>query len=457
LTLVFSTDRMSFCFYLGSCLTSNSESDPLLRSISPQYSSRFRMHFPNSNEPVHSSNRGRRKESYAKTTGDRTQNLDAEQVREKETAIHQKKLEKENTSGEGTVKETNVATFSVDEDGNKVINEYVIIKSIGRGSSSKVKLCINTQDNELYAMKIVYRPNFLHSRTGRLSSNTLSHSQQHIPLEKTHSYKLREISILKRLHHPNIVALKQVIDDPSLHSIYMIFEYMELGPVMVMNSNSNKNQQKNEVENVNEAEINEDELAKERALEINIARKYFCDILNGLEYVHGKGIIHGDIKPENLLVSTIGVAKLSDFGSAHVLIQAEGGHEDDDIQQESAQNQFYSNIGGTPAFICPELCSGYGLGEVRADFSRDIWALGATLYCLVVGRIPFVADNVLAMYEQIRNDPVEFPFSVDAGCEDVIRGMLHKDPAKRLTLKQIRQHPWVLEDQGKTFSELIET
>ena len=97
---------------------------------------------------------------------------------------------------------------------------------------------------------------------------------------------------------------------------------------------------------------------------------------------------------------------------------------------------------GTPAFYSPELCSA---GSVPRGRPSDVWALGVSLYCFVFGKVPFVGEHLMHLYETIRTSPLEFP---EAGCSeelrDLLQAMMEKEPQRRITVPQIKQHPWFL-------------
>jgi serine/threonine protein kinase len=101
--------------------------------------------------------------------------------------------------------------------GRKLINQYEVIEEIGRGVHGKVKLARNLNTNERVAIKIIQR----YSKKRRLGKVTVS------PEDKTK----REIAILKKIRHPNVVGLLEVIDDPELKKIYMVLEHVEFGEV----------------------------------------------------------------------------------------------------------------------------------------------------------------------------------------------------------------------------------
>jgi hypothetical protein len=146
------------------------------------------------------------------------------------------------------------------ESGSRVINKYIVEKEIGRGSFGDVYLCTDQETKGQYAMKTINRPSA--TAWNEEAANTIR----------------QEIAVMKRLNHPNIVALREVIDDVNSRKIYLVQEYMEGGALMP------------------DAESCD-------TLDISIARKYFRDIVRGVSYLHSEGIIHRDIKPQNMLLN----------------------------------------------------------------------------------------------------------------------------------------------------------
>ncbi|KAG0365213.1 hypothetical protein BGZ54_006754 [Gamsiella multidivaricata] len=162
--------------------------------------------------------------------------------------------------------------------GNKMINKYMVVRELGRGVHGKVKLCRDTITNEFCAIKIVDK-----TTRRRLGRSQISNEQK----------IRREIAIMKKCIHPNVVRLIEVIDDPTARKIYLVLEYMEGGEVRWKDSEDKP------------------------ILSLPDARSIFRDIVLGLEYLHMQGIIHRDIKPANLLLSVEGTVKISDFGVSH--------------------------------------------------------------------------------------------------------------------------------------------
>uniref|UniRef100_A0AAY5EAA4 Protein kinase domain-containing protein n=1 Tax=Electrophorus electricus TaxID=8005 RepID=A0AAY5EAA4_ELEEL len=212
------------------------------------------------------------------------------------------------------------------------------------------------------------------------------------PLERVY----QEIAILKKLDHPNVVKLVEVLDDPSEDHLYMGKQVMEVPT---------------------DKPLNEDQ-----------SRFYFQDLLRGIEYLHYQKIIHRDIKPSNLLVGEDGHIKIADFGVSN--------------QFEGADALLTSTV-GTPAFLAPET-----LSETRKNFSGkalDVWAMGVTLYCFVFGVCPFMDERILSLHQKIKTQPVELPEQADVSddLKDLLFKMLNKNPETRITVPQIKVHPWV--------------
>uniref|UniRef100_A0A8B9GE45 Calcium/calmodulin dependent protein kinase kinase 1 n=1 Tax=Amazona collaria TaxID=241587 RepID=A0A8B9GE45_9PSIT len=158
------------------------------------------------------------------------------------------------------------------------------------------------------------------------------------------------------------------------------------------------------------------------------ARLYFRDIVLGIEYLHYQKIIHRDIKPSNLLLGDDGHVKIADFGVSN---QFEG----NDAQ--------LSSTAGTPAFMAPEAIS--DTGKSFSGKALDVWAMGITLYCFVYGKCPFIDEYILGLHNRIKNKPVEFPeeAQISEELKELILRMLDKNPETRITVPEIKVHPWL--------------
>lgn len=213
-----------------------------------------------------------------------------------------------------------------------------------------------------------------------------------------------EIAIMKKLNHPNVVSLIEVLDDPDEDSLYMVMEMCKKGVVMHVGLDQT-------------AEPYEEEQC----------RLWLRDMILGLEYLHAQGIIHRDIKPDNCLITDDDTLKFVDFGVSEM------------FEKDSDMNTAKS--AGSPAFMPPELCVAKH-GEVSGR-ACDIWSMGVTLYCLRYGRIPFEKTGMLDLYESIKHDNIDLGSKCDEDFEDLITQLLEKDPDKRIKIEKLREHPWV--------------
>ncbi|CAN6695715.1 unnamed protein product [Malus baccata var. baccata] len=288
------------------------------------------------------------------------------------------------------VKETRKVVRTEDENGNKMVNDYVRECKIGAGSYGKVVLYRSLVDGQHYAIKAFHKSHLLKLRVA--------------PSETAMTDVLREVLIMKMLHHPNIVNLVEVIDDPEIDHFYMVLEYVEGKWVY-------------------------DGSGPPGGIGEHTARKYLRDIVSGLMYLHAHNIVHGDIKPDNLLVSRDGTVKIGDFSVSQVF-------EDDHDELRRSP--------GTPVFTAPECC----LGLTYRGRAADTWAVGVTLYCMVFGQYPFLGDTLQDTYDKIVNNPLVLPDDMNPLLKDLLEGLLCKDPNMRLTLEAVAEHTWVIGDDG---------
>jgi serine/threonine protein kinase len=150
----------------------------------------------------------------------------------------------------------------------------------------------------------------------------------------------------------------------------------------------------------------------------NLALHITYQIANALAYAHGRGLVHRDVKPDNILVGTDRTAKLLDLGLVRDLMD---GH------SESGGNRLKLIIIGTPDYAAPE--------QIRDPSSAvpasDVWALGATLFSLLTGKKPFTGTTFLDLLIGAATDPLEFPDEVPADCRPLIEWMMEKDQDDR--------------------------
>uniref|UniRef100_H3DFN7 calcium/calmodulin-dependent protein kinase n=1 Tax=Tetraodon nigroviridis TaxID=99883 RepID=H3DFN7_TETNG len=289
------------------------------------------------------------------------------------------------------------------------LNQYKMNKEIGKGSYGVVRLAYNEDSEQYYAMKVVSKKKLMKQfgflrRPPSQGSNPPQEpfSKATLPLEKVY----REIAILKKLDHHNVVKLVEVLDDPDEDGLHMAFELMPKGMSSAV------------------MEVPTDHPFTEEQ-----ARFYFRDLVLGIEYLHYQKIIHRDIKPSNLLLGDDGHVKIADFG----------------VSEFEGADDLLSCTAGTPAFMAPEM-----INEEAQGFSGkalDVWAMGVTLYCFVFGRCPFYDEYVLSLHNKIKNKDVEFPETpvITEDLKELIERMLDKNPETRITVPEIKLHPWVTE------------
>ncbi|XP_010718413.1 calcium/calmodulin-dependent protein kinase kinase 2 isoform X2 [Meleagris gallopavo] len=280
------------------------------------------------------------------------------------------------------------------------LNQYKLKDEIGKGSYGVVKLAYNEDDNTYYAMKVLSKKKLMRQagfprRPPPRGAKGASEGclQPRGAIEQVY----QEIAILKKLDHPNVVKLVEVLDDPSEDHLYMVFELVKQGPVM--------------------------EIPTLKPLSEDQARFYFQDLIKGIEYLHYQKIIHRDIKPSNLLVGEDGHVKIADFGVSNEFKGADA---------------LLTNTVGTPAFMAPET-----LSETRKIFSGkalDVWAMGITLYCFVFGQCPFMDERILSLHNKIKTQTLEFPDQPEVTdfLKDLIMRMLDKNPESRISVPEIK-------------------
>jgi len=159
------------------------------------------------------------------------------------------------------------------------------------------------------------------------------------------------------------------------------------------------------------------------------ARKFMRQIVSALEYCHALLIIHRDLKPENLLLDDGYNIKISDFGLSNIM----------------EPGKRFNTFCGSLHYACPEILR----GEEYVGPGVDIWSIGVILYCLVVGRQPWDAENAEGLIHAILEDGLEVPSGLSDDCVDLLLQMLRVSEYDRIPIAKIRTHPWILEGYGE--------
>ena len=210
----------------------------------------------------------------------------------------------------------------------------------------------------------------------------------------------REIQVLKILRHPNLVHLYSVIEKDD--KIYLIMEY------------------NNGIELF-------DYIVKKKKLQEKEAFIFYQQIISGIEYLHKVKYIHRDIKPENILIKP-DTKKLIivDFGLSNKF--------------NNPKKNLFKSACGSPSYAAPEMLN----GEKYRGPPVDIWSSGVVLYAMLCGYLPFEDENNNndELYDKICKGKFDIPNHVSEKAKDLINKILVTDPNKRLTISQIKNHPW---------------
>ncbi|XP_027351423.1 SNF1-related protein kinase catalytic subunit alpha KIN10-like [Abrus precatorius] len=205
----------------------------------------------------------------------------------------------------------------------------------------------------------------------------------------------REIEVLRLLIHPQIIQLYEVIETPS--DIYLVMEYVESGELF-------------------------DYVAEKGRLQEDEARNIFQQIISGVEHCHRNMVTHRDIRPEKLLLDSECNVKIIGFGWSSIMRDA----------------HFLKTICGSCNYAAPEVIS----GKLYAGPEIDVWSCGVILYFLLCGTLPFYDENIPNLFKKIKGGIYTLPCHLSLGARDLIPRMLEVDQVKRMTIPQLRQHPW---------------
>ncbi|XP_061718055.1 serine/threonine-protein kinase SIK2 isoform X1 [Cydia pomonella] len=252
---------------------------------------------------------------------------------------------------------------------------YDIERTIGKGNFAVVKLARHRITKTEVAIKIIDK--------SQLDASNL---------QKVY----REVDIMKRLDHPHIIKLYQVMETKNM--IYIVSEYASKGEIF-------------------------DYIARYGRMAEQAARRKFWQILSAVEYCHERRIVHRDLKAENLLLDANMNIKIADFGFSNYY----------------ATGELLATWCGSPPYAAPEVFEGkrYTGPEI------DIWSLGVVLYVLVCGALPFDGSTLQSLRDRVLSGRFRIPYFMSQDCESLIRKMLVLEPMKRYTIEQIKKHRWM--------------
>ncbi|KAH7158111.1 hypothetical protein B0J13DRAFT_650909 [Dactylonectria estremocensis] len=280
------------------------------------------------------------------------------------------------------------------------IGPWQLGKTLGKGSSARVRLCRHNLTNQLAAVKIVNRRMAYLVQDSSLAA--LSKWDNSLPTQIDGEIRVpmaieREVAILKLIEHPNIMKLYDIWENRS--EVYLILEYIDQGDLFTF-------------------------INMRGRLSEEVSIFFFRQIISAITYCHSFNICHRDLKPENILISADLQIKIADFGMAAL-------HQTDTHQLATAC--------GSPHYAAPELLKNR---QYRGD-RADIWSLGVILYAMLSATLPFDDPDLRVMMSRTKRGQYQMPDFLSPEAEDLIRRMLQVNPDRRITLKEIWRHPVV--------------
>ena len=256
------------------------------------------------------------------------------------------------------------------------ISDFDIKKELGSGAFGHVYLVIHKQTNAQYAIKAIDKRNKMN-------------------VEESPYFK-REIEVMYKVHHPNVVKLYGHFEDNNY--CYFLMEYISKGNLYSLIPKDNK-----------------------KRINPKVVATIMKDIISAVYYLHNMNppIIHRDIKPENILLNDGLVAKLTDFGWSNYIFNG--------IKR--------TTLCGTPVYMAPEI-----IREQPHDERVDIWCIGVLLFELTTGTLPFQGETVEALKNNIINLKISWPKDINLDAKNLIIKILKIEPEQRISLTDMIQH-----------------
>ncbi|XP_071528363.1 serine/threonine-protein kinase fused [Panulirus ornatus] len=256
------------------------------------------------------------------------------------------------------------------------MDKYKVLEAIGQGSFGRVFRGKCLAKGQIVALKFIPKRNKEERELRSLR---------------------RECEIQRGLAHPNIVRMVDSFETEN--EVVAVSEYVPGQLFQLLESNG--------------------PLKEERVQQIA------CNLVSAIYYLHAHRILHRDIKPQNILLSSAGEAKLCDFGFSRKM---------------GINTYVLTSVKGTPLYMAPEL-----IEEKPYDHTADLWSLGCILFELLTGKPPFCTTSIVQLIKMVRTEPVSWPQGWSEECSTFLHGLLEKQPGKRLTWPYLLEHPWVHE------------
>jgi Protein kinase domain len=269
-------------------------------------------------------------------------------------------------------------------------DDFVWLKNLGEGGYGSVDLCIERSRNGLLALKTVERNDLVQT----------------------------EIMIQRRFNHKNIVRLYDFFEDGD--NTVLMLEYCS----------------SRSLHDVLKKLVEEDRNLTEESVVHTL-----LEIVEALTECHSEGVMHCDIKPENILIGKKGEMKLADFGLSFFKL---------------TDRPLNYPAGGTADYMSPEMLNAHLTDDDAFNETTDIWSLGILLFVLLTKEYPFLGDTKREVYSSIINDlgedgTFEFPSSVSEGAKHLIMEMLLIEPKLRISLEEVKNHFWIQDVINRPF------
>ena len=265
------------------------------------------------------------------------------------------------------------------------INDFIFKEDIGEGNFGKVKFCIFKKTGEEFAIKIINKKKIK---------------------DKMKNSFFKENEIATKFNHINVIYVFRIFEDKE--NFYLVMEYCQKGELF-------------------------DYIVQHQRLSEREAAIFFYQLINGVEYIHSKGIAHRDLKPENLLLTNDKTLKIIDFGLSH---------------EFDPNSYLLKTKCGSPSYAAPEIIS----CQYYDGFKTDIWCCGIILYAMLCGFLPFEGDDNSILFRNILECDPEMPDWLSISSRDLIIKILNPEPDERITLDEIKRHKFYL--KGKKLCKI---
>lgn len=311
------------------------------------------------------------------------------------------------------------------------IYEWQFEQEIAKGSLSQIYLVRHTETGQICAAK-VYNNAVLHLQT--IGSNE---EQPFLCVE-------REIGVLCKISHPNIISILEVIEDNPTNSLILVVPYASQG---------------NLGDHIILSQSKQFEETQDPIMSLQNILVCFYQMCEALKYLHSEGYAHRNISPQSILILDNFYFSLSEFKYAEKILIDDNASQE--VKKASKQNntKLLTDVKGSTFFLSPEACS----GKPYDGKMNDIWALGITFYLTIFGKFPYglsdkVPMHIAAVTKAITENSLDFlPFfflvedeETENSIKLLISGMLQKDPKKRISLDECLNSPILT--QAKEFT-----